>query len=262
MNSVNKTLFIPLYGKSFVSKKRLFLEDKKAEEIWSAEGFRLKGKSASKWLAYYMGIRAAVYDEWLKFRLIDLPDAVVIHIGCGLDSRVLRVGTQKHKWYDIDFPAVIDERKRYFSENTYYQMLPGDAGNPEWLKDITERSAAIVVMEGISMYLTADEVRNLMAALCSHFERVDVLMDCYSLMAAKLSKYKNPVNDVGVTEVYGVDDPAVFQQGKLHFVKEHCMTPERYIDQLQGFEKRIFKKLYAGGFSRKLYRLFEYRKEF
>ena len=51
MNSVNKTLYIPLYGKAFVSKKGLFLEDKKAEQIWEAEGFPLKGKSASKWLA-------------------------------------------------------------------------------------------------------------------------------------------------------------------------------------------------------------------
>lgn len=66
MNSVNKTLFIPLYGKSYVSKKGLFLTDKKAEEIWEAEGFALKGKSKSKWLAYYMGIRSAVFDEWVK----------------------------------------------------------------------------------------------------------------------------------------------------------------------------------------------------
>ena len=39
MNNVNKTLYIPLYGKSYVSRKGLFLEDKKAEEIWDAEGF-------------------------------------------------------------------------------------------------------------------------------------------------------------------------------------------------------------------------------
>ncbi len=51
MNSVNKTLYIPLYGKSYVSKKGLFIDDKTAEEIWETEGFSLKGKSKSKWLA-------------------------------------------------------------------------------------------------------------------------------------------------------------------------------------------------------------------
>ncbi len=48
MENVNKTLYIPLYGKSYVSKKGLFINDKKAEEIWEAERFSLKGKSKSK----------------------------------------------------------------------------------------------------------------------------------------------------------------------------------------------------------------------
>ena len=39
------------------------------------------------------------------------------------------------------------------------------------------------------------------------------------------------------------------------------MTPQKYIDQLSGMEKKIFQKLYAGGFSKKLYRLYEYQKE-
>ena len=37
MNNVNKTLYIPLYGKAYVSKKGIILNDKKAEEIWSSE---------------------------------------------------------------------------------------------------------------------------------------------------------------------------------------------------------------------------------
>ena len=127
MNSINKTLYIPLYGKSYVSKKGLFLDDKKAEEIWEAAGFTLKGKSKSKWLAYYMGIRSAVFDEWLNQRMTDLQDAVIIHIGCGMDSRVIRIGTDNHKWYDVDFVEVITERRKYYSESEHYQMIAGDA---------------------------------------------------------------------------------------------------------------------------------------
>ena len=56
MDNVNKTLFIPLYGKALVSKKGIILSDRKAEEIWSEEGFPLKGKSRSKWLAYFLFI--------------------------------------------------------------------------------------------------------------------------------------------------------------------------------------------------------------
>ncbi|MBQ4649987.1 MAG: class I SAM-dependent methyltransferase [Firmicutes bacterium] len=261
MNSVNKTLYIPLCGKSYVSKKGLFLNDKKAEEIWEAEGFSLKGKSESKWLAYYMGVRAAVFDGWLKQQMADAPDAVVIHIGCGMDSRIIRVGTENHKWYDVDFSEVIEERKRYYAESDNYKMIAGDARENKWISDIKETQYAIVVMEGVSMYLTVDEMRNLADSLCTHFENLVLLVDCYTSFAAKMSKRRNPVNDVGVTEVYGIDNPQSYQNGKFTFVKEHTMIPQKYIDELKGFERFVFAKLYAGSFSKKLYRLFEYQKK-
>jgi len=259
MNSVNKTLYIPLYGKAYVSKKGVILKDKKVEEIWSKEGFALKGKSKSKWLAYFMGIRAAVYDRWTKEKMDELKDSVVIHIGCGLDSRVLRVGTNSHKWYDIDFAEVINERKLYYIEDETYKMLVGDARKPKWLREIPEAKSAVVIFEGISMYLKTDEIKALFSALNSHFDKIVLLMDCYTEMSAKISKYKNPINNVGVTEVYGTDNPKVFESENFKFVKEHNMTPDEFINELSGMEKFIFKRIYGGNFSKKMYRMFEYK---
>ena len=261
MNSVNKTLYIPLYGKSYVSKRGLFLIDKKAEDIWEAEGFSLKGKSKSKWLAYYMGIRSAVFDEWVKSQMAATPDAVIIHIGCGMDSRVIRVGTNDHKWYDVDFSEVIEERKRYYAETNDYQMIAADARDCAWLTAIPKNKSAIVVMEGVSMYLTVEEMQNLADSLCAHFESISLFVDAYTSFAAKMSKRRNPINDVGVTEVYGIDNPQAYQTEKLAFAKEHTMIPEKYIDELKGVERFIFARLYAGSFSKKLYRLFEYKKK-
>ena len=263
MNSVNKTLYIPLYGKAYVSKRGLFLQDPKAEEIWEAEGFPLKGKSASKWLAFYLGIRAAVFDRWVKKQIAAETGGdsiVVIHLGCGMDSRVLRVGCESCKWYDVDFTQVMEERKRYFTESENYTMIGADVRDGSWLAAIPEGKRAVVIMEGISMYLKREELQNLIAKLCGHFEEVNLLMDCYSEMAAKMSKYKNPVKDVGVTEVYGLDEPKVLEREDFALVKEHAMTPEDCICELEGMELTMFRKLYAGNFSKKLYRLFEYEK--
>ena len=258
MNSINKTLYIPLYGKSYISKQGLILHDPKAEEIWEAEGFALKGKSASKWLAYYMGMRAAVFDRWLKQRMEETPDAVVLHLGCGMDSRVCRVGT-KGLWYDVDFPEVIDARRKYYTESACYKMLGTDVCAPEYLEAV-ERKNAIVVMEGISMYLNREALTALLSRLEQRFDSVALLMDCYTEFSAKASKYKNPINDVGVTKVYGLDNPVLLESGGLKFLREHNMTPEDLIGQLQGMERAIFKKLYAGSVARKMYRMYEYRK--
>ena len=258
MNNVNKTLYIPLYGKAYVSCRGILLRDSKAEEIWAAEGFPLKGKSRSKWLAYYMGMRSAVFDRWLEAEKAENPCATILHMGCGMDSRVERVNVKESLWYDVDFPEVIAERKRYYRETANYRMLEADVRTEDWLRDIPGNQA-IVVMEGISMYLRPEELLGLLQTLRGHFADVHLLMDCYTELAAKASRYKNPINDVGVTEVFGLDDPKCLEAAGLRFVGERDMTPEELVNQLQGLERQIFKTLYAGGIARKMYRLYEYK---
>lgn len=258
MNQVNKTMYIPLCGKALVSHKGILLSDKKAEEIWKKECFPIKGKAKSKYLAYYIAMRARVFDEWTKEKLSAHPDAVVLHIGCGMDSRVLRVGTCANAWYDVDFEDVIAERKRYFSEASNYFMLSGDARETDWLMKIPENKPAIVIMEGISMYLTPDENRQLIQNLENHFASVHLLMDAYTVLSAKFTRFANPVKNVGVLKTYGMDNPQFLESGKVRFKKEHDMTPNALINELRGLERRIFRKVYAGSFSKKLYRMYEF----
>ena len=259
MTNTNKTLYIPLYGKAFVSQRGLFLKDKKAEEIWEKEQFPLKGKSKSKWLAYYMGIRAAVIDEWTREQIKNNPDAIILHLGCGLDSRVLRV-EHNNLWFDIDLPEVIDERTRFFKENNNYKMIATNITCNGWLELIPETNNVIVVMEGLSMYLAPDDLKQLFVDLNNHFSHINLIMDCYTSFAAKMSKYKNPINDVGVFEVFSLDEPQILNCDQLMFTQKLDMTPKKYIDELAGLEKTIFRKLYAGRTAKKLYRLYEYKK--
>ena len=212
MNSVQKTLYIPLYGKAYVSRKGIILRDPKAEEIWAAAGFPLKGKSKSKWLAYYMGMRAAVFDSWVAERMEADPTAVVLHIGCGMDSRCLRVERRGHRWFDLDFPNVIAERRRYFEETADYTMRSTDIRDAQWLSQIPGGNA-IVVMEGVSMYLTPAELARVLTQIAGHFASVHLLMDCYTEFAAKASRVKNPINDVGVNQVYRRHGTAADDQG-------------------------------------------------
>lgn len=259
--NIQKTLYIPLYGKAFVTQKGLFLSDKAAEEIWSGLKLTLKGKAKSKWLAYYMGIRAAVFDEWTRTQLTDNPNAVVLHLGCGLDSRALRVQAKGQLWYDVDFPEVIAQRKRHYEEFDGYTMLGADINEGEWLDEIANADIAIVVMEGVSMYLSLEQLQTLFTRLGKKFQTVALLMDSYSVFAAKMSKIKNPVKEVGVTQVYGLDDFTQLERGGFVCTEALEMTPAKYVNELQGGERKIFEKLYAGGFSKKLYRLHAFEKK-
>ena len=164
----------------------------------------------------------------------------------------------ENMWYDVDFPDVINERKKYYRETETYKMLGSDVRTLDFLTEIDAKQA-IVVMEGISMYLKPEQLQSLITRLCNRFEQVSLLMDCYTEFAARASKYKNPINEVGVTEVYGLDDPKRLESDRLTFRQELDMTPEDLINQLAGAEKLIFRKLYAGAVARKMYRLYAYQ---
>ena len=130
MNNVDKTLYIPLYGKAYVSKKGVILHDEKAQEIWDAEGFELKGKARSKWLAYYMGMRSAVFDQWLKQQMDLDSGAVIVHIGCGMDRQSSKKSKRDHThgrceyvFSDRGAHAIIEAFDKPFSKDNCFDGL-------------------------------------------------------------------------------------------------------------------------------------------
>ena len=258
MNEVNKTLFIPLYGKSYVSKKGIIIKDPDAETIWEQEAFPIKGKSKSKWLAYNMAMRARVFDDWTDEMIRDNKDALVLHIGCGLDSRCRRVKEKSRLWIDCDFPDVLEIRKKHYPETDDYKMMTLDASDADQINALPDSDKAIVVLEGISMYLTKEQVNSFFKALKNKYSSIHILMDVYTEFGAKASKYKNPINDVGVTTVYGIDNiEDVLTGTNIKLKKEHSITPDRLVDELKGFEKAFFKLMFTGSMYRKIYRLYE-----
>ena len=258
MNEVNKTLYIPLYGKSLVSKKGIILQDRKAEEIWEKVNFPLKRKSKSKHLAYFLGMRSAIFDRWTKEKINQTGNTVVLHLGCGLDSRHQRLCANV-LWYDVDFDDVITERKKYFVESESYKMLPADLADLSFVDLLPEKQSAIVVMEGVSMYITNQEVNNLFKKLGEKYKTLSVLVDVYTKFGAKMSKVKNPIKEVGAKKVYGVKNRYTLMQNTgLSFAKEHEMTPKDLIGELNGIEKFLFKTLFAGKLAKRLYKTYEY----
>lgn len=258
MNKTSKTLYIPLYGKAFVTKRGIILTDEKAAEIWKKEHFALRGKAKSKWLAFYMAMRAAVIDRWTKEKLAGRENAVVLHLGCGLDSRVLRV-EHNCPWYDVDLPEVIEVRERYYTADENYHMVGADVTEAEWVDSIEQEKNAVVVMEGLSMYLPIDKIVALIESLQRHFENVDLIVDVYTSAAIEASKVANPIKNVGASAQTGIDTPETLENNLgIRFVAELSMTPDEYIRQLRFSERRFFKKMFAGDFAQSLYRLYTY----
>ena len=108
-------------------------------------------------------------------------------------------------------------------------------------------------------YTKRQELEQLLHSLCGHFASVYLLMDCYTEFGAKASKYKNPIQSVGVKQVYGLDQPCGIEKSTgLKFIKEYDMTPQEKIQELEGLERIFFQRMFGGSVAKKMYRLFAY----
>ena len=138
---------------------------------------------------YLVALRAKQLDDWCAAFLARHPDAVVLHLGCGLDGRGFRLAPPPSVlWFDLDQPAVIELRRRLYDDTDSYRMIGSSVTDPQWLDHIPTGRPTLVVAEGLLMYLQESEVRQLLERLTDRFDSGELLFDTLSALAPRLSK--------------------------------------------------------------------------
>lgn len=259
MRNESKTLFIPLYGKALMSREG-FLQDPAAERIVDACGFDFSRVDQSRKLAIYMGMRAERFDAYAADFVREYPNGLILQLGVGLDSRVQRVKCE-NPWWELDFPEVIALRRQYFPENERCRYVAAPATPTDWLRQLPRAEHALVLAEGLSMYLTELDMQQLMLALQRYFGRTLFIFDAYSKLAARLSPLKNPVNAVKARINFAMDDPQSLitgMQGVKCVINDDIITPEA-VARLKGADHLRFR--FMGRAGKKLYRIYGYTLE-
>jgi len=258
LNNESKTLFIPLLGRALMSKDNIFLYDPKAEEIISKLDYDFNSLKQSKWLSMYMSVRAVIIDELCNKYISDHPNTIIIHLGCGLDSRCLRVNQNFSIWYDIDYESVINIRKKFYDTDSKYKMIGSSVIDFKWIEQIDNSKNVLIVMEGLTMYLSEEEIKELITQINEKFVDVRLIFDAYSKKGVKSSKIKNPVNQMNAEVKYGIDNPKEFLSlnDKLEYVATHFIKKDD--NNLSGLTKFIFNNLYCGRISQSLYKIYEF----
>ncbi len=255
MTNESKTLFIPLYGKAVMSKEG-FISDNTAEKIVEQEKENLSNVDQSRKLAIYMAMRALQYDEF-AVNYKDCP--VIIQLGCGLDSRINRVkeNISNTVWYDVDFPDVIELRKKYYSENDNYRMISSSVTDFSWLDKVEYQNGYVLILaEGLSMYLSESDMKNLMDNFRKKFKKSIFIFDAYSPFASKMSKYKNPINNVDAKIDFAMNDPKILENDNMKCVLNNDIIQAKYVNKLKGTDKIRFK--FMGNAGKNMYRIFGY----
>src|SRR5262249_28410773 len=111
-------------------------------------------------------------------------------------------------WIDVDYPEVIELRKRLYPKREGYEMIGSSLADLEWVGRLPEDRPAWVLLEGVSMYLTPDAMGRLLSSLTGHFPRGGIAFDALSPAATRMARGNRSLRATGATfGGFGVDDP-------------------------------------------------------
>lgn len=165
--------------------------------------------------------RGATFDLLTNRFLADHPDATVLHVGCGMDSRVFRVDPPATvRWFDVDYPDVIELRRQLFPNRGAYHMIGAPLEDLRWLDEVPRDRPGLLVAEGVLHYLSETDVKALLNAVVTHFAGGQMIFDVCNQWIVK--RAGTNVGGTGASYRWGLDDPQDIKQlePKLELIKE------------------------------------------
>ena len=189
LKGVSKTLLIPLWARAFETKHpNPIIKDEKAVEIMENIRYDFT-KFDDEWPTQVsIAIRTELLDNATKVFIKNHPQAVIINIGCGLDTRFSRLDNGKIHWYDLDLPEAIHVRKQFFNETDRYKMIAKSVFDYSWIDDVKTSQSVLIIAEGILMYFTKQEVIGLLNKLVESFQNAEMVLETIPASLVKQSE--------------------------------------------------------------------------
>jgi len=180
MLPISETLFIPLAVRAIESTRdKAIISDQKSAEIFREINTAHMIIDGGEIATHGILARTKVIDEEVSNILAKDPNATIINLGAGLDTRISRIDNGCLKWYDLDLPEVIMIRKKFFSENERIRFISRSVLDSIWMQEVnvSKDSRVIIIAEGLLMYFSEKEVTEILALLATNFPEAHMFFD-------------------------------------------------------------------------------------
>jgi O-methyltransferase involved in polyketide biosynthesis len=226
LKGIPETLLIPLWAKAIENNySNPIITDYKAKEIMKQIDYDFN-KFDEEWATQLsIAVRTEILDKASRVFINKNPDAVIINIGCGLDTRFSRIDNDKIHWYDLDLPDVIELRKKFFKETDQYHMIGKSAFDYSWINEISNSNQVLIIAEGLFMYFTADQVSDLLNKLISSFPDAEMLVETIPNNLVEQSQKKGIIKkqyQIDAQFNWGIKNGKEFEKinKKIKFIEE------------------------------------------
>ncbi|MFG1934944.1 class I SAM-dependent methyltransferase [Mycobacterium sp. NPDC048908] len=152
--------------------------------------------------------RSAHFDRWARQFLAVHSEAVVLHLGCGLDARFLRLDPGPGvEWYDVDYPEVADLRRQLYPARDHYHLIAASVTDPAWFAEIPCGRTTLMIGEGLTMYLTQHDGVALLRRVLDHAPSGELQFDAFNRLGIRSQWTNTVVRRSGATLYWGINGP-------------------------------------------------------
>jgi O-methyltransferase involved in polyketide biosynthesis len=235
LTGTRATLLATLYGRALDAESPAsILHDTMARDAVRQLDFDFAKTGLRRGDPAAVALRARHFDRWTHEFLSAHAETTVLHLGCGLDTRVWRVDPGAGvRWLDVDHPDVIDLRRRLYPARAGCELIGSSVTDPEWLARVPDDLPVLVVAEGLSMYLREDEGKQLFRRIATHFRSGQLVFDAVSRRGIRLLKLNPSIRATGARVFWGINGCAELEAIDPRL---RCVTSLSALD-LDGFGK-------------------------
>jgi O-methyltransferase involved in polyketide biosynthesis len=256
------TLLIPLYAKVLEGQRReRILYDWKSERIVEQLDYDFASLKIPRKTVLTLCIRANKIDAYARQFVDSHPLCLVLHLGCGLDSRHLRIENFKLEWVDLDMPDVIELRHKFYEESDRYHMIGASVADLGWIDSIQAQGRPVLVIaEGLFMYLPETAVQSLILKLHEAFPGCELMFDAFSVMTAERVKAHPSLEQTGATVQWGIDDARQIETwaAGIRLQEEWYLTQAQEIKRLSWLWRQSFRLASFSNTAKKAHRILYY----
>jgi O-methyltransferase involved in polyketide biosynthesis len=179
-------IYLPLYARAFETlRSDAIFQDERALELFkSLEIDRQKVMGGTVALLGCV-LRSQCFDQLVSTFLRKYSNCLVLNIGAGFCTRFARLGPTGVCWYDVDVPEVMEIRQRYGygcladPVKANYRILSATLWETNEAAKLPPLPSypVLVLMEGVSMYLSNKQTQQILDVLRHRYGQLEVVMD-------------------------------------------------------------------------------------
>jgi O-methyltransferase involved in polyketide biosynthesis len=184
LQGVSETLLIPLYIRARESQRPDgLISDEQAVRMVSQIEYDFSHLKLQRHDEIALIVRTNKFDSHVRDFLKRNPESVVVHIGCGLDTRFERVDNGQVEWFDLDLPEVMRLRQKLIhSECSHYHALAASVLEDSWLDEVSRFKPRpfMFMAEGVLPYFEEAQVKSLFLKLGEHFPGCELVCEAHT----------------------------------------------------------------------------------